>query len=85
VSLAAVAAAGHQYEHATRLLGAADAICASIGVLFETSDEERMENASQAARQALSGSAYEAAWDEGEAMGLEEAVTYVGLAWRSGR
>jgi tetratricopeptide (TPR) repeat protein len=77
IGLGAVAAHQQQHERAIQLLGAADAFCTSIGFSPEPAGRERMETVCREARTALSAEAYEAAWNQGVAMSLEEAIEHL--------
>jgi predicted ATPase/DNA-binding XRE family transcriptional regulator len=70
--------ASHQQQHARAvlLLGAVDTITTSIGFSLEPLDQARMESVSRLAHATLTAEDYEAAWNQGTAMSLEEAVAY---------
>jgi non-specific serine/threonine protein kinase len=76
IGLGAVAAHQQQHERALQLLGAANTIATSIGVSPEPGDRERIQTVSQVAGGALSAAAYGAAWNQGAAMNMEEAIEY---------
>jgi predicted ATPase/class 3 adenylate cyclase len=57
-----------------RLLGAADALRAAIGAPLPPTDQAPVERTVVSLRAALGDDAYEAAWAEGQALTLEEAV-----------
>jgi hypothetical protein len=75
-AFATLAAAQNKPELAARLVGAAEAQIPSIR--FEMSAKERSEydQAAAAARTALGEDAFAAAWEEGQKMTLDEAVSY---------
>ena len=58
----------------TRLLAAAEALRAAIGVPFTAQDRSRYEQWLEIARAKLGPEAFAAAWDEGKALSLEDAV-----------
>jgi predicted ATPase/DNA-binding XRE family transcriptional regulator/Flp pilus assembly protein TadD len=76
LAILATAHAQKQMEEAARLFGAAETLYAPVR--FEMSDSERAEHdqAVAAARAALGEKAFQAAWEEGKKMNLEEAVAY---------
>jgi len=76
IGLSAVANHQQQHEQAIRLLGAADAFRTSIGFSPEPADRERTETVCREARTVLSAEAYVAAWNQGAAMNMEEAIEY---------
>jgi predicted ATPase len=73
--LGVVAAAAGQPERAGQLLGAAAAIIAAVGIPITDDERTAHETAAAAARVALGEAAFEAAWAEGAAMSLEQAIT----------
>jgi tetratricopeptide (TPR) repeat protein len=74
VGLDAVASHQQQHTRAIVLLGAVDTITTSLGVSLEPLDRERRETVSRRGRVALTIEDYQAAWDRGAAMNLEQAV-----------
>ena len=74
--LAVVAGAAGQPERAARLVGAAQALREVLGTILDPADQALYDAAVAAARAGLSAEAFEAAWAEGQAMPLEEAVAY---------
>jgi tetratricopeptide (TPR) repeat protein len=76
IGLGAVAAHQQQLERALQLLGAANTIATSIGVSPEPGDRERIQTVSQVAGGALSAEDYGAAWNQGAAMNMEDAIEY---------
>ncbi|MGH8976002.1 MAG: LuxR C-terminal-related transcriptional regulator, partial [Acidimicrobiia bacterium] len=76
VAVAGIAAAGESGEEAVRLLGAADALRRRIGFVLPSWDEPAADADLGLARSALGPEAFEAAWAEGQALGVEEAVAY---------
>ncbi|MGH2409877.1 MAG: hypothetical protein ACRDGS_05840, partial [Chloroflexota bacterium] len=72
--LAAVAAAGGQAERALRLAGAALALGEGVWSAFRAKERELVEGAMETARATLGEQAATAAWAEGRALTLEEAV-----------
>jgi predicted ATPase/DNA-binding SARP family transcriptional activator len=65
-----------QYERAVRLLGAVEALCASLGRTLPVGVKEECERTIAAAHAALSEEAFAATWEEGRAMSLEQAVEF---------
>jgi hypothetical protein len=75
-SLAGLAAAEARPERAARLAGAAAALRATIGAPRGPAAVVRLEQELALARQALDAERYAAAWAEGQAMPVEQAVAY---------
>src|SRR5262249_52335651 len=80
VCLAAVALSEAQFERAARLLGSAEGLREAMGTplaLADRAEHDRTVAATvAAAREALGEEAFAAAWAEGQAMPLEEAIEY---------
>jgi hypothetical protein len=75
--LAAVAGARSETQRAARLLGAAEALLEAAGTpIYVTADHDLHQRVESAAREKLGEKQWTAAWDEGRAMGFEEAVAY---------
>jgi tetratricopeptide (TPR) repeat protein len=74
--LGALAGRMQQPERAVRLLGAAEAFCETLGAHPPVTIAAEYEHAVAAGRTALGEAAYAAAWAEGRAMALEQAVEY---------
>jgi hypothetical protein len=76
VGFAFLAAAQNQMERSTRLFGVAESLYPPLR--FEMSSRERAEHdqAIAAARAALGEDAFQAAYDEGKKMTLDEVVAY---------
>jgi hypothetical protein len=74
--LGTVAVAKGQPERAAQLLGAGEVIIAAVGTPLADIDRAAHETAAAGAREALGEAAFAAAWGEGEAMALEEAVAF---------
>lgn len=74
--LARVAAAQEHGELAARLLGAADALRETIGAPLPPSEHAGREQALRVARERLSEEAFAAAWADGYAMKLDQAIAY---------
>jgi tetratricopeptide (TPR) repeat protein len=72
--LATVAGALDQPERAARLFGTADALRAALGAPLPPRERARREQAVAALRDALGEAAFAAAWAEGRALSLEDAV-----------
>jgi len=75
--LAQVALENGQPEQATRIFGAAAALRASIGSVIDPVDQPAYERQLSDLGDELGLTVYTAAWDEGQAMTLEQAVAYV--------
>jgi tetratricopeptide (TPR) repeat protein len=76
VGLATVAGSRQEHARATQLLGAVDTVWTSTEAAPAALDRERVESVSRDSRVALRFEVYEAAWNQGRAMNLKEAVTY---------
>jgi tetratricopeptide (TPR) repeat protein len=74
--MAGVAATRREGERAARLLGAADAVRARMGVPVLPANRARYERDVQAARKESGEQRFTAVWNEGRSMSLEEAVAY---------
>lgn len=70
-------------ERGVRLLGAASAWLPKDAIL-ESEDKLNNEHGAALAREQLGQQAYERAWQEGQAMSLEEAITYAMAEHRTG-
>ena len=66
-----------QPEQAIRLWGAAAALREAIGCLLSPADRERQEREITAVRETTGEDAFAAAWAQGQAMTMEQAVEYV--------
>jgi predicted ATPase len=80
--LAAVAVAQEQFERAARLLGTAEGLREATGAALPPAERAGHDRSVAAVRTALGEDAFAAAWAEGRAMPLEQAVQYAleGLA-----
>jgi predicted ATPase/class 3 adenylate cyclase/DNA-binding CsgD family transcriptional regulator len=76
VAVAAVAAAGESWEEAVRLFGAAERLGAELGFALPVWDRAVADAGLELARQALEPETFEAAYDDGRSLALEEAVAY---------
>ena len=74
--LAGPAAAKGQSERAVRLLGASEALREATGLGLQAADQFEIDRYVASARAQLDEATFEAAWAEGRAMTLEEAVAY---------
>jgi DNA-binding SARP family transcriptional activator len=74
--LAGAACAQGEYARAARLWGAEETICEAIGATVRALYRADYEQGVEAAHGALGKEAFKAAWEEGRAMRLEEAITY---------
>jgi non-specific serine/threonine protein kinase len=74
--LAGPVSARGEPERAARLLGASEALFETIGVGLQAGDQFEVEGYEAAVREQLDQAVFEAAWAEGRAMSLEEAVAY---------
>ena len=73
-SAAGLAAVRQQPDRAARLCGAAESLRARVGHLRDPFDQADLQATLAAARAALGPEAFAAAWDEGRAMSLDQAV-----------
>ena len=74
--LACVSATEGRGAEGVRLFGAAAALREAIGAVFSRDERDECERTIAAAREALGEEAFEAAWAEGRAMTMEEAIAY---------
>ena len=74
--LATLAGREQQWERAVRLLGAAEAFCETLGARPPVAVIPEYERTVAEARAAMDGAAFAAAWAEGRAMSLEQAVEH---------
>jgi predicted ATPase/class 3 adenylate cyclase/DNA-binding CsgD family transcriptional regulator len=79
-SLAALATDQESFSEAARLLGAACALRAEIGLARWPADQAGYDTDVVRARDALGEHAFDAAWAEGQALHVDEAVAYVSRA-----
>lgn len=63
-------------QHAARLLGAAEALRKTTGVLVSTADRGEYERHVSSARAGLEEKVFAAAWAEGRAISLEQVIEY---------
>jgi non-specific serine/threonine protein kinase len=78
--LASLAGVARQYERAARLFGAANELQEGLGFRPKPQDQERYDHYTVTTRAELGEAAFAAAWAEGRAMMLEQAIDYA-LAW----
>jgi hypothetical protein len=76
MGLAVVAYAQEHHGKAARLFGAAEVLRDTLGFRPYPSDQAYYEQCIDSARAALGDTGYEAAWSEGRAMTLEQAIEY---------
>lgn len=74
--LGGLASTQHEPEKAARLLAAAEAQLEAVGTFLDPADRMEYERNAAAARAQMDGAAWEAAWAEGRAMSMEEAISY---------
>ncbi len=77
--LAAIAgpvATGGDPQAAARLLGASEALLETLGIIIPASDWSTLDRSVELAREQLDEATFEAAWAEGRAMSLEQAISY---------
>ena len=74
--MASGAALVGQYDRTAKLLGAVQAIRQRIGSTRTVHGKARLDQVEAAARAALPGSQFAAAWAAGQALSLEQALTY---------
>ena len=75
-TLAGPVAAQGNLEKAARLLGASDALLEAMGLFIQPGDRFEAERYESAVREQLDDATFEAAWAEGQAMSLEQAIAY---------
>jgi hypothetical protein len=73
---AAVSMAEGHPERAARLLGASHAVFEAHGFTARPSDKPDINRVTSVVKEALSPAAFEAAWSEGHAMSMEDAIDY---------
>jgi predicted ATPase/DNA-binding SARP family transcriptional activator len=78
--LAVLAGREQQLERAIRLLGAAEAFCETFGAQQPVADAPEYDRSVAEGRAALGEAGFAAAWAEGRAMSVEQAVAYALLA-----
>jgi hypothetical protein len=76
IGWAGVAGARHQPVRAVRLLGALERMLETIGSRLTPADRDHYDPVYAAARSQLNEAAWAAAWAEGQAMTMEEAIAY---------
>jgi tetratricopeptide (TPR) repeat protein len=74
--LAAVSCAQGDYQQAARLFGATEALCETLALHRALFDQPDNDNSVASTRAAFGDAAFTAAWAEGRAMTLEQAVEY---------
>lgn len=72
--LGGIALESRQLTRATRLFGAVEALCETIGASLLPAEQAHYERDRASARDALGEVAFAAAWSEGRAMPLEQAI-----------
>ncbi|RCK72700.1 MAG: TPR repeat:Bacterial transcriptional activator domain:Tetratricopeptide TPR_4 [Anaerolineae bacterium] len=76
-AFACLAVAEAQWERAVRLFGAAEHLGEMIGAVMAPIERAECERNTSAARAALSEGAFSAAWAVGQAMSLDEVISYM--------
>jgi DNA-binding CsgD family transcriptional regulator len=76
VAVAGVAAAGQSWEEAVRLFGAAERLGADLGSALPVWDRTVAEADLELARRSLGPEAFEAAYGQGRALAVDQAVAY---------
>lgn len=76
VAVACIAAAEESWEEAVRLFAAAEALGRRLGSVLPSWDQPAATADLDLARTALKPEAFEEAWAQGQALGVDEAVTY---------
>jgi hypothetical protein len=84
-SVAGLAAVRQQPDRAARLCGAAESLRARVGYLRRPFDQADLQATLAAARAALGPEAFAAAWSEGRATSLDQAVQYASSGATEGR
>jgi hypothetical protein len=75
-SLARLAAASGEPERAAPLLGVAEALFEEIGIRMDPNDRMEFDHSLAATRSRLGEEAFTAAWEQGRAMTVEQAIAY---------
>ena len=75
-SLATLFQQEEKNDRATRLWAAASALRGTIGAPLPQSERDELEGEMAAAREVIGRDTFQAAWEEGGAWGMEEAVRY---------
>ena len=78
--LASLACVAQQYERAARLFGAANHLRDALGLRSKPADQECYDHHATTTRAGPGEAAFAAAWAEGRAMTLDQAIDYA-LAW----
>jgi hypothetical protein len=65
-----------QWERAVRLLGAAEAVVQTLGRSLPVAMSEEYQRTVEGARSALGEAAFAAAWAEGRALTLDDAIVF---------
>jgi non-specific serine/threonine protein kinase len=78
--LASLACVAQQYERAARLFGAANQLRDALGFRSKPADQECYDHYTATTRARLGEAAFAAAWAEGGAMTLDQAIDYA-LVW----
>ena len=78
--LASLACVAQQYERAARLFGAANHLRDALGLRSKPADQECYDHHATTTRAGLGEAAFAAAWAEGQATTLDQAIDYA-LAW----
>jgi predicted ATPase/class 3 adenylate cyclase/transcriptional regulator with XRE-family HTH domain len=76
IGLGGLACTGRQPIRGARLLGAAEALLEAIGAVLEPSERVPYDWGVAAAHAQLDEAAFEKAWQEGQAMSMEQAIEY---------
>ena len=74
--LARLAGTQQQWERAATLLGAAEAVCTGLGATLPVANAAEYASTVSGACSALGEKAFAAAWAEGRAMSLDDAVAF---------
>ncbi len=74
--LGGVAGAEGQTVRSARLFGAGEAVFAGLGTHIESTDRDLYDRDLAAARAQLDEQVWQHAWAEGQAMSLEQAISY---------
>ena len=70
-----IAAQGN-HERAAQLLGASDALLKAMGLGQQPSDQPEIDRYEAVVRQQIGEEAFKSAWEKGQAMSLEQAITF---------
>jgi class 3 adenylate cyclase/tetratricopeptide (TPR) repeat protein len=80
IGIACVLLAGQRFTEAVKLLGAAEAYTQKFGFKLETELQRPYERALVTAKECLDAATFQTAWEDGQAMNIEQAVHFAQTA-----